>query len=380
MKGPYKVEESLLETDDDKFIKRWYITQDCIPVYAINAFIESRSIIKPNTGKKYAYSLIKYLNYLNTVGKHYDEASVVDVNNYLKIIMYGGADNIKIKSLDFSVTLSTLKGDITAITEFYKYLKKQETNMVMTFETERKRNRKLFLYGQIFEFDYSKIVDKYIGNLKPSKEYIKWYINEEKEAILSHLRTLRDKAMFSLQLEGMRVDEMLSVRLSDYDEIEQIVQPSRSKGRLDALSEKNTLRNVALPDRTAKILSDYIFTERVQAENESGKFSDYLFVNLRRGENQGEPVGYHNYLKILKRAAKGAGFDPMKIRSHSGRSTKVNELLEHQAIHPEDNITDFMIKEIMGWKSMESIEPYKNYDNKTIAKSASKKINRRKLP
>jgi len=374
----YKVEKTLLETQEGGFVKRWYITKDFIPVYQINAFIEENSIIKLNTGKTYAYSLVKYLNYLEMIGLDYSKATVENIKNYLLMQMYGVEDDLKIRSLDANITFSTLNGDITAITEFYKYLHNVQIETNMEFQTEKKSKKKSFFYGQIFQYDYSKIVDKHIRNLKPSKQYIKWYTEEEKEAITSHLKTLRDKGMFLIQLEGMRVDEVISIRLSGYNEIDRTVQPSRSKGRADATDEENALRIIALPEKTAKILSDYIITERTSAENESSKFNDYIFINLRKDENQGEPVGYHNYLKILKRAAKSAGLDPKKIRTHSGRSTKANELLEIQAT--KGNLTDFEIMEILGIKRFETLDHYKKHDNKTIAKAAFEKTNRRGKP
>lgn len=52
------------------------------------------------------------------------------------------------------------------------------------------------------------------------------------------------------------------------------------------------------------------------------------------------PLSYRNYLAILKGCAWRAGIDPAKIRTHSGRSTKAMEFIEHQILHPEDGLTD----------------------------------------
>lgn len=375
----YKVEEFLIPNDKGEYDKRWFITKNHLPVYEANVFLEEKSLIKQTTGRKYAYSLVKYLCYLDMIGVSYQEARVVNVKNYLKWLIYGDSDNLKIKSLESTVSHSTVSGDITVITEFYKHLKdEQDEDVSMTLKKVKARNKHSFLYGQVYEYDYSKIIDKHITNLKPSKEYIKWYSEEEKAAIFCNLPTLRDKAIFLLTLEGMRIDEALSVNLSDFDDIENSIQPSRSKGKESATDDENNLRVIALPSESAEVLNRYILTERADAENESGMYSDWLFINIRKGANQGKVVSYHNFLKILKTAAKRAGLNSKKIRTHSGRSTKVNELLEHQAQYPEDNITDFMIKELMGWKSMDSVEPYKNHSNKTIAKSASEKVHKRR--
>jgi integrase/recombinase XerD len=87
-------------------------------------------------------------------------------------------------------------------------------------------------------------------------------------------------------------------------------------------------------------------------------------------------MSYHNYLKILKRCATRAGLDAAKIRTHNGRSTKVMEFLEHQSLHPEDNITDGIIMESLGWRSFSSIDHYRNHNNPIIAKSVMEKLHR----
>lgn len=92
-----------------------------------------------------------------------------------------------------------------------------------------------------------------------------------------------------------------------------------------------------------------------------------IFLNLREREGSfGKPMAYHNALEIIKRAAKHAGLDPAKVRTHSGRSTKMEELLRQQALDPA-SLTDNQILDIMGWKSMGSAEPYKNRQDRVTA-------------
>jgi len=129
-----------------------------------------------------------------------------------------------------------------------------------------------------------------------------------------------------------------------------------------------------LPLKTCNIINSYIQTERAVAETESNRISQYLFINLNSGKEQGKPLSYHNYLKILKKCAKRAGFDESKIRTHNGRSTKVMEFLERQALHPEENITDAIIMESFGWRSLDSIDHYRDHNNQIIAKAVMDKL------
>ena len=91
--------------------------------------------------------------------------------------------------------------------------------------------------------------------------------------------TLRDEAVFRLTLEGFRIDEALSVKLDNYNPVERIIQLTRSKGRATVTGEsRNHLRTVALPAATCKLIDDYIATEKMIAENESGVIGQYLIL------------------------------------------------------------------------------------------------------
>ena len=54
------------------------------------------------------------------------------------------------------------------------------------------------------------------------------------------------------------------------------------------------------------------------------------------------------------------------------------EFLEHQALYPEDGITDVIIMESFGWKNFDSINHYRNFNNQIIAKAVMEKLHKRK--
>lgn len=214
--------------------------------------------------------------------------------------------------------------------------------------------------------------------LKPGREYMKWYDNNAKKQLCDNFNTLRDEAVLRLTFESFRIDEVLSMTFDSYNATKRLVQPTRSKGKPNARSGNNRLRVVVLPEDTCNVLNSYIQSERADAETKSGRISQSLFINLNRGKNQGNPLTYHNYLKILKKCARCAGFDDNKIRTHNGRSTKVMEFLEHQSLPPDDNMTDAAILESMGWRSFESIDHYRDHNNQIIAKSVMEKLPQRR--
>jgi integrase len=354
------------------------IIEDLLPVLEINHFIEAKSIKAVSTGKEYAKKLVVYLNWLDSYDTTYDVANNSHVKRFVDTLVYGDLTNLKIISLESSLSYSTLNSYVTVVTEFYKWLDNNyESNMRFFKKKNTQRARKSYLYGRIYDYDYKYIIDRYLPRLKLSKDYIKWYTEDEKTLICSGFNTLRDECIFRLTLEGFRIDEVLSMTLDNYDALEGLIRPSRSKGKQTVMEgNKSHLRMVSLPKKTLDLMDQYLFLERMVAENASMNVNNHIFINLNSGKYQGEALKYRNYLKILKRSCEKVGIDSKKIRTHSGRSTKVMELLEYQATHPESNLTDVHVLETMGWRSPESIEHYRNHNNEIIARSVIQKLHK----
>lgn len=378
-KKRFKVAKAKIKTEDGHYVERWLITDRLVPLYDVNEWVDLKSMRKVSTGKEYAGKLSVYLNYLDMRGKNYREADNKDVMSFILYVIYGDKDNLMIRSLDAQISYSTLSKYITVITEFYKWLDRREPIQIhFDKKDNHKRAKKSFLYGQIYNYEYKYIIDRHILKLTASREYIKWYSDDEIEALSTGFLTLRDQAIFLITLEGFRIDEVLSMRLEDYDKSKNIIRPSRSKGRPDYSNGGVELRTVVLPGRTCGILDRYIFTERMEAENKSGIISPLIFINMRQGKSMGEPLRYRTYWEVLKKCAVRVGMPVDKVRTHSGRSTKAMRMLEHQALHPEDGITDAMILEQFGWKNIESIDHYRDHNNETVAKAVFDKLNAKK--
>lgn len=344
----------------------------------LSQWVMCKSIRKISTGKEYGGKLVFFLNYLADKGIRYADANNETIKRFVQYAIYADRDNPDCISATPVITYNTLSLYITVITDFYKWLDNNfESNMKFVEKTDTRYVKKSFLYGQIYSQDYKYLIDRQIPVMKQSREYIKWYTDEEKTLLCNNFRSLRDEAVFRLTLEGFRIDEVLSMELGSYDSMKHLIQPMRSKGRMSAMAyNKNTLRIVALPNETCEIIDRYISEERCAAENTSGIINQSLFINTKKGPDFGQPLAYRNYLKILKRCAKRAGIPPERIRTHSGRSTKVMEFVEHQIKHPEDGITDAIIMECFGWRNIDSIQPYKNHNNPAIAIEIMKKLHK----
>jgi len=371
----YKMVRFRFETDTGGYIDRHMITDNALPMLKVNQWIETKSLRKPGTGRDYASKLVVFLNHLDKLKVEYQDADNQHVQNFIHSLIYGDMVRLTIKDPEGIVSYSTLTKYITVITGFYRWLDKNAgTNMSFTPKQNHMRAQKSFLYGQIYTYEYSYLVDSVLPRLSGKRIYTKWYTQEEKFKLANAFQSLRDKAVFLLTLEGFRIDEVLSMTLDSYDAALRMIQPTRSKGNPDARLMANELRTVALPAETCDVVNSYIDTERTQAENESGQISQQLFININCGRHQGKPLTYSNYIKRLKLCAKGAGMNPACIRTHNGRSTKAMEFLEHQALYPEDGITDVIIAESFGWNSVDSIRHYRDHNNQIIAKTVNDKL------
>ncbi|MDZ4954507.1 tyrosine-type recombinase/integrase [Clostridium perfringens] len=342
-----------------------YVVDDGLPVFQVNEFLDTKNDSE-NTRRKYSNIMSRFLNYLNGRNLHYLDANNNVVEDYIKFRIYGGDTNLTL--LKSTINFKTIMDDISVIKAFYKWLTRRYNRLNISFYTEKRRNKSGFLYAEIGSMDYDSIVSKHLHSLGESREYIKWYTEEQIEALLSNLRTKRDKAIFLCTLDGgMRIDEVISIQRKDYNIQKQCITPSRTKSK--------KLRTVKLSKETCDMIEDYLRGEREDAEYNSNRISSYLFININKGPTQGKPVGYHNFLKILKRAAKRAGLPGDQIRTHSGRSSKAMEYLKVQARHPELNLTDAQIATNMGWANIDTIKHYKDHQNEELGLMAQEKIN-----
>lgn len=355
--------------------ERYMIIDNYIPLFLVNQWLELKSIRKANTGLEYAKKMAVFLNWLDNQDVSFEYATNRHLRQFLHFLIFGDLEDNKILSLQSTVSASTLGKYVTVITSFYRWLDEiRQTEML--WKSKSVQAGKSFLYGQIYSYEYHYLVDGYAAMLKPGRDYLKWYDEETKKVLCNNFQTLRDEAVLRLTFEGFRIDEVLSVTFDSYSATDRMIQPTRSKGKANASGKNNQLRTTALPEKVCGVLNRYIQTERAIAETESGKISQYLFINLNAGKTQGEPLRYRNYLKILKRCAKRAGLDESKIRTHNGRSTKVMEFLEQQALHPEKNITDGIIMQSFGWSSFSSIDHYRDHNNQIVAKAVMEKLHK----
>ena len=343
--------------------------------YLVNKFLHQMNLGSINTAKQYAYKLCAFLNYLEEIWEiNYIEAETKHLKNFIRYMQYG-KKIIPFGTIEGNKSGFTVQAYMNVIKRFYEFLYGQGIDLNLEFQTKRKNNPEAYLYGQNWDQMVTRLeINDVFDRSKMPIDYIKWYSDEQIEAILDNLKTYRDKAIFSISLDGCRIDEILSLQMKNYNCQEALLTLHRSKGRQTG----NTNRLVVLSNRSWKLLEDYLFYERAEVEMDLLEKDilppEEIFLNLRkRDDSYGQPIKYYNILCILKSAAERAGLDPSRIRTHSGRSTKAMDLFRYQAEHPQE-LSDDKIKEIMGWKSLDSANPYKNRQDKEITIITAKKL------
>lgn len=153
-KKRFKLCKFRFETETGEHVERFMITDRSLPMLEVNQWLEAKGMRKISTGKEYGGKLVVYLNYLDSCGKEYDQATNKDVLNFINHLVYGDCMNLKIKSLEIQLSYSTLRSYLTVITEMYKWLDSNyQTNIVFSTKNNHQRASKSFLYGQIYSYD-----------------------------------------------------------------------------------------------------------------------------------------------------------------------------------------------------------------------------------
>ena len=345
-----------------------------LTLFPINRCLHSLASGSDMTARTYAYKIAAWLNYLEKHHKTYQTATAEDVTSFLRSILYRSNGEV-ISITEHTRSPHTVEAYFAAIRKLYIHLKNTGVKIAMPMQVLPSRKRKEgFTYGMVYaKMKPEMLIDRAFRTGKPPIPYVKWYTPEQADSIMDHFSRLRDKAIFSITLDGARIDEALSISrfFTAFNENTNTVTPVRSK-RKDDNSEE---RQIFLSERSIGLIRDYIVNERSMIVTELQRMGiqapDELFLNsLNRVGSFGKPVKYENFLAILKRAAKAAGLDPKLIRTHSGRSTRAQEIVRFRVANP-GVLSDQQFLDIFGWKNPSSMNPYINRKDPQVTRTTA---------
>lgn len=152
----------------------------------------------------------------------------------------------------------------------------------------------------------------------------------------------------------MRIGEILGLKLEHFDPIEQTLQVVRELNIENKAKAKTEERTIVINNKLSDLIQEYLVNERGLVDIE---YSSYLFLNYQ-GIFKGKPMRTRNFLRILKSAGEKTGINKTEIRTHSGRSTRVQRLVELMRDYPHLGITQTYIDNEMGWRSEKTIRIY----------------------
>jgi len=376
----YKLEKAKQKENDDNFY--YIVCINDIPDFPTSRWLKLRSSSSLPTAYKYGNVLVRFFNYLSDRKVAYYNASKSDLRNFfIDLIDFDKNGNYSVKPVVQYRTIISYKA---VLISFYKYLTNfYDNNIVTTVEVSKDSaplsvNHVVRIRWNDINIIVNDVIDLHMTKFKTAdKEYIKMYSIEEIVAISDNFNTIRNRAIFHLTLYGLRIDEVLSIKLKDYNNKEGIVKPSRSKGR-----KRDQIREVVIGMDAINPIEAYLFHERRVAEQLAAmqkQSCEYLFVTTRVVYNELDFKQYTSasYRSAFYTAAKRAGIIK-DVRTHSGRSHRAIELLR-MANEGKVKLSDEQIRLIMGWKSMKSAEPYIEVENKRMADEIVKEVTKQRI-
>ncbi|MFE9309744.1 tyrosine-type recombinase/integrase [Streptomyces sp. NPDC006706] len=298
----------------------------------------------------------EYFTYLratnNRRGRPYAEQTV---RAYVKAV----------KALDRWMTGEGLTGDFTAVTTtaLNLFLRDYFNSHGQGGTATTSRNiRKFFSY---LEEEYgvdNPFRDRKLQHYSPPKEskpktlssdFVKDLLKITGSGKAKEFAMARDYAILRVLTEGLRSEELLSLRIQDIDLAQGLLQVVPLKSARDS----GFGRIIPLQPRTVLAITRYL---RLR---EGHKFSDTPWLWLGdRGRGQ---LRYAGLYAMLARRSAQAGYEG--VSAHQWRHTAANDLLS-SGVSDSDTMT------LMGWRSADMLKVYAQDQAVVRATAAARKI------
>lgn len=161
----------------------------------------------------------------------------------------------------------------------------------------------------------------------------------------TNINTLKDHServmllcLFNL---GLRIHEVLKLQIKDIDLV---------AGRIQIMGKGSKLRTLGTNTVLSKELVEYISKFGLRDD-------DYLIQTVRKGMNK-KPGTIQHGNRVLKRIAERANIDMTGVKSHSGRVTAINHLLDH----------DVSLRDVANFAGHSNVNTTRSYDRKDTDK------------
>lgn len=180
-------------------------------------------------------------------------------------------------------------------------------------------------------------------------------INSPKNPFMRSLQSRNRLIILMLYFLGVRAGELLNIRISDIDFSSnqlKILRRADEKGdyRLKQPLVKTNERIIPIKDNLIKEIYDYILNERSKLTKK--KKHDYLFVRHKSGAEQGLPLNYSAYAKVIS-TIKNVLPNLSSLTGHMLRHTwnvDFSKRMDSLENPPSEERQEKMRSYLMGWK------------------------------
>lgn len=238
--------------------------------------------------------------------------------------------------------------------KFLEFIKKQpeqiteeDVKMYVAEKLSNNASSSIIVFLSAIKYAYFSILKKNITSSikRPKREKALPVVlsKQEIKTLIENLETKKSKLMVSLIYAcGLRVSELIGLKLNDFDFEEKVGQIRQAKGKKDRIFN--------IPESISKKLEK-------QVENQRQAKQEYVFSG-RNGK-----MTSRNLQKIVAKAAKKAGINK-NVHVHTLRHSFATHLLENGA--------DLrIIQTLLGHSSISTTELYTHISNQQIKKVKS---------
>lgn len=274
----------------------------------------------PNTVKAYAHDLRDYFDFLDQVGLVWSAVRLEDVGRFVAWLrLPPGARTgtvLALPSAGSHCAESTVNRKLAAVSALYEFHQRHGVDLGDLLVGWRRRAVRGGSWQPLLAHLGSRPERTRRIRLPAERRIPPTLDHGQVEAVLSACDRLRDRLLFALLAQGLRIGEALGLRHEDIDPAARLVAvvPRSNANRARV---KGGTRRVPVPAWLVRLYSDYLHTEYGDLD------CDYVFVTLWSAP-RGRPLAYSSVYDLVCRLRHRTG---IMFGPHTFRHGYATELL-----------------------------------------------------
>ncbi|KQO04661.1 tyrosine-type recombinase/integrase [Paenibacillus sp. Leaf72] len=316
-----RVQEVILMDNNKRYVLIDGNGLPVIPVLKYLKYLDNTGKSR-NTQKTYCYALKQYFAYLKETNKDHNNIRLEDLVEFVGWLRSPFESNkiTPLKPIQTKRTEKTINLTVTAVTNFYDYLYRNEE---LPDDMSEKLMRQVFTGGRsryksfLHHVHKDKPSIRNILKIKEPRKNVETLSKEQVQQVLNATTNIRDQFLIQVLFEtGLRIGEVLSLYLEyfkfDYRGHRIFL---KDRGELEnGAMLKTGERGIYVSQALMDLFDDYLY----EVLDELDFRSNFVFVILR-GENKGKPLTLTAVEALFKRLREKTGI--RKLHPHLFRHT-----------------------------------------------------------